>query len=122
MILTDTSVWVGHFRRPNPQLQELLTAEQVLIHPMILGELACGNLPQRSLTLRLLGKLPWGVVGRHTEVLQLVEDRKLWGSGISWIDAHLLASAMLSHGTLWTLDRRLRGAAGLLEVDDSLSD
>ncbi|HEV2382399.1 MAG TPA: type II toxin-antitoxin system VapC family toxin [Terriglobia bacterium] len=111
MILADTSVWVAHFRKAVPGLVALLNDGLVLAHPLVLGELACGNLRNRARILRDLGALPSAVSAVHEEVMRLVESRRLWGLGIGWIDAHLLASALLSNCPIWTLDRRLLRAA-----------
>jgi len=111
MVLVDTSVWIGHFRRNKPALAELLTEASVLTHPFVLGELACGNLKKRAVILSNLAALPGAVPATDNECLRLIEDRNLWGRGIGWIDAHLLASALLSSCVLWTLDESLNRAA-----------
>jgi predicted nucleic acid-binding protein len=111
MILADTSVWIRHFRKGEPALKELLDRRLLLMHTAVRGELACGCLAQRSQTLRYLGALPRAKAATDAEVMQLIEDRKLWGLGIGWIDAHLIASSLLSRCVLWTLDRRLKQAA-----------
>jgi hypothetical protein len=111
MILVDTSVWVAHFRKGGTKLGELLSEASVLVHPFVVGELACGNLRNRAAILSDLKVLPYALSATHEEVMRLVEDRQLWGLGIGWIDAHLLASALLSHCQLWTLDGRLVRAA-----------
>ena len=107
MILADTSVWIDHFRRGNPRFRELLEAGEVAMHPMILGELACGNLARRAETLRLLQRLPAIPQLPDPLVLEAIALRRLWAKGIHWIDAHLLTSALVSGTPLWTLDRRL---------------
>jgi predicted nucleic acid-binding protein len=106
-VLVDTSVWVDHFRRGNSRLVELLDAEEVLCHPFVLGELACGNLARRDEVLPLLGALTQTSVAGHDEALSMVESHRLMGRGVGWIDVHLLASTMLAGCSLWTLDRRL---------------
>ena len=116
MILADTSVWAGHLRQADPQLQQLLLDGRVLIHPFVIGEIACGNLRNRPAVLSLLRELPPVVPARDEEVLAAVDGHRLWGKGIGWIDAHLLASALLSKCALWTHDRRLRAAAAELKV------
>ena len=116
MILVDTSVWVDHFRRGNANLSTRLEVAEVLCHPFIIGELACGNLARGEEILALLAKLPECTVAEHDEVLAFVETNRLMGSGIGWIDAHLLASVALRHAQLWTLDRRLADVAGSLGV------
>jgi hypothetical protein len=116
MILADTSVWVGHLRAASPHLQLALEEGRMLAHPLVIGELACGNLRQRTVILEALQALPSATPATHEEVLRLVEDRRLWGRGLGWIDAHLLASARLTGCRLWTLHRRLRRAARDLGV------
>ena len=116
MILVDTSVWVDHLRRGNASLSARLDSAEVLCHPFVIGELACGNLTRRKEILSLLAKLPACTVAEHAEVLAFVETSSLMASGIGWIDAHLLASVILSHAQLWTLDRRLADVAGSLGV------
>ena len=111
MILVDTSVWIDHFRRSSDALATLLHKSQVLCHPFIVGELACGNLKRRDEILSLLDALPTIALADHEEVLMFVETNRLAGSGIGWIDAHLLSSAMLTDTLLWTLDRLLVKAA-----------
>ena len=111
MILVDTSVWVEHLRRGLPHLATLLQEGAVLIHPWVIGELACGNLRNRPQVLELLQGLPVAVVASDGEVLLLIERDRLLGRGIGYVDAHLLASARLSHCPLWTRDRRLAVAA-----------
>ena len=110
-MLVDTSVWINHFRRHDSAFARLLEAAAVLMHPFVLGELACGNFKNRDGVLSSLRQLPTAVSATHEETLQLIDRHKLWGRGIGWIDAHLLASALLSHCRFWTLDERLAQAA-----------
>jgi predicted nucleic acid-binding protein len=111
VILVDTSVWVEHLRHGLPRLATLLQEGEVMIHPWVIGELACGNLRNRSQVLELLQGLPAATVASDAEVLVLIERDRLMGRGIGYIDAHLLASARLSHCRLWTQDRRLAAVA-----------
>ena len=111
MILVDTSAWVEHLRHGLPRLATLLQEGAVLIHPWVIGELACGNLRKRSQVLELLQGLPAVTVASDAEVLLLIERDRLMGRGIGYVDAHLLASARLSHCRLWTQDRRLAAVA-----------
>ncbi len=114
MILVDTSVWVEHFRgdRRADRLADLLADDQVLLHPWVLGELALGGLgSRRSAVLADLGRLPAAPEVPHPEVIDLIVNRRLAGLGIGWVDAHLLASALVAGSGLWTLDTRLDGAA-----------
>ena len=116
MILADTSVWVDHFRRGSAALRDVLSEGMVLTHPFVIGELACGTLKNRKRILADLNALPLAVPATHEEVLRLIEDRKLWGQGIGWIDGHLLASALIANCRFWTLDRRLVSAARTAEI------
>lgn len=77
------------------------------MHPFVSGELACGTLRNRAAVLSNPQTLPPADLASHTEVLRLLEDRRLWGRGLGWVDLHLLASAMLSKCEFWTLDKRL---------------
>ena len=111
MVLADTSVWIQHFRRGEPRLADWLSDGLVLIHPSITGELACGNLGNRTLVLAQLEALPSAETASDAEVMQFIQRRRLWGRGLGWIDVHLLASAVLSQCVFWTLDKRLAQAA-----------
>lgn len=112
MILVDTSVWVDHLRRSDGALAELLEGGRVLMHPFVVGEIACGNLAERRVTLDLLQDLPAVAVAEADEVLLFIERRGLHGKGIGFIDVHLLASTALTAGArLWTRDKRLRAVA-----------
>ncbi len=111
MILVDTSVWIAHFRKGGTGLTALLTEALVSVHAFVIGELACGGLRNRVRILSDLESLPAADFATHEEVMRLVEERRLWGFGIGWIDAHLLASALLSKCQLWTLDKQLARAA-----------
>jgi predicted nucleic acid-binding protein len=108
MILADTSVWLQHLAGGEPLLARRLDAGEVLGHPLVIGELAMGNLRQREIVLASLRALPQAVVASDDEVLGFVEREALHGLGVGYADAHLLASARLSpETTLWTRDRRL---------------
>lgn len=108
MILVDTSVWIEHLRHGEPRLARALEDDDVLTHAYVIGELACGNLASREPILDLLHNLPQAREATHVEVLTMIERRRLFAKGIGYIDAHLLASAMLTPpSTLWTLDKRL---------------
>jgi len=118
LVLVDSSVWIDHLRNGNETLERQLHALQVATHHFIVGELALGSLRARMTILEALGNLPQIVRARDEEVLRFVEDRKLYGTGIGYVDAHLLTSVALTPGTqLWTLDKRLRGVAGKLGLE-----
>ena len=116
MILVDTSVWIAHLRAGNDRLRALLFDEQVLCHPFVVGELACGTLQKRDEILTMLKALPKAQVLEHEEVLSFLDARRLYGRGIGWVDAHLLASTLLTGCALWTMDKPLRRAATALNV------
>ena len=115
MILVDTSVWVRHLRAVDNTLVRILELGLVLGHPFVIGELALGNLRQRDLVLRGLQDLPQAPMGTIDEILRFINRHHLHGKGIGYVDAHLLASVSLSAGaSLWTYDKRLQAAAGVL--------
>ncbi len=117
MILVDTAVWIDHLRDGDRQLSELLDRSVVLAHPWVIGELALGNMRGRMEILRLLVDLPQATIATPAELLALIEHRELYGIGIGYVDAQLLAATMLADGaTLWTRDRRLHAAAQQLEL------
>ena len=112
MILVDTSVWIDHLRAADEQLVLLLNEGQVLAHPMVIGELACGNLPEREEVLGLLARLPGTPVATDAEALLFIERHRLMGSGVGYVDVHLLAAmSLVGSALLWTRDRRLLSAA-----------
>lgn len=109
MILVDTSVWIDHLNTDDPALEVLLDSGQVVVHPLVIGEIALGRLRNREAVLSGLWQLPQIVAATDWEVVQFVSDQMLFGIGISYIDAHLLVSARLTPETrLWTRDKRLR--------------
>ncbi len=116
MILVDTSVWANHLRSAEPRLAALLRSRRVLLHPFVLGELACGNLPKRAGTIAFLDELPVAALASEAEVRHLLESRRLWGSGLGWVDLHLLASALIEESKLWTADRPMAAAARHLGI------
>lgn len=115
MILVDTSVWVDHLRRGDARLVQLLESASVLMHPFVVGEIACGSLADRHTVLELLQDLPTAAVAEFDELLSFVERHRLWGKGIGYVDVHLLAAVALTDGArLWTRDKRLGAAAQAL--------
>lgn len=112
MILVDTSVWVNHFRSSDARLSDLLSANQVVVHPFVTGELALGYLRNRSEVLQRLQGLPQAAVATDPEVLYFIEINRIAGAGIGYVDAHLLAAVRLAaDAALWTADRRLASVA-----------
>lgn len=116
MILADTSVWVDHFRRRDDALAELLDADDVVCHPFIIGELACGGIQNRPEILSLLAALPSLTKADDDEILAFIDHHDLMGQGLGLIDIHLLASCKLDGALLWTRDKKLRKAAAELNV------
>jgi predicted nucleic acid-binding protein len=108
MVLVDTSVWVEHLRRGQRGLESLLHAGDVVCHPFVIGELACGFMENRKEIFSLLRALPPAVEAGHDEALAFLERHKLMGRGLGWVDVHLMASAILSETPLWTLDKKLK--------------
>lgn len=117
MILVDTSVWIDHLRTGVSVLSTALEEGEVLMHPFVVGEMACGNLKNREEVLTYLELLPHAPLASHSEVLEFIEQQSLMGRGIGFVDVHLLASVALA-GTafLWTRDKRLARTARDLEV------
>ena len=111
MTIVDTSVWIDHLRHGDDELSTLLDEGMVLIHPYVLGEIACGSLAQRETVLGHLRHLPEAPLATESEVHHLLERHRLQGRGLGWIDLHLLASARLAAVPLVTRDRALREAA-----------
>jgi len=116
VILVDTSVWVDHLRRGNSTLRRLLDNGEVGCHSFVIGELASGTLRQRATILELLGELPAVPAAEDFEVLELIETRRLMGLGLGWVDAHLLAAALIADVSLWTLDKPLASTSQLLGI------
>ena len=116
MILVDTSVWIDHLRDGNESLRTILLADQVISHPFIIGEIACGNLKNREDVLSLLDALPGTLLSEDHEVRHLIETRELFGRGLGWVDMHLLASARLTGCRLWTFDSSLHCAASDMKI------
>lgn len=117
MVLADTSVWVDHLRQGDALLVKLLQAQQVLMHPLVAGELACGNLKNRKPLLHLLDALPQAMQAEPAEVRAFIEARKLMGNGLGYLDVSLLAATAIHGGAhLWSRDKRLNQAARQLGI------
>ena len=110
-VLVDTSVWVDHLRKGDAHLAQLLDKGRVLCHPFIIGEIACGNLKNRTEILNALSELEPTPTIEFDEYMQFIDQNRLVGIGIGFVDVHLLASAILADVTLWTADKRLHKAA-----------
>ena len=125
MILADTSVWINHLNPKDPRFsiqhserfKVLLNNDLVLGHPMIIRELACGNLKDRKTVLTDLKNLPNASVATDDHVLSFIEQKQLMGRGIGYIDFHLLAATELTRSTeLWALNERLMDVATELNL------
>ena len=122
MILVDTSVWIDHLRHGNAELKQLLNTAQVLTHRLVIGELALGSLQNRASVLDALSSLPQSSHATDEEVLHFIARHALFGTGIGYIDAHLLAAVQLSPGVLlWTRDQRLLAQSVRLGLCATLS-
>jgi len=116
VILVDTSVWIHHLRYSDDYLSALLETGLVLSHPMVIGELSCGNLKNRAEFLTDLKSLPLAARARDEEVYALLDRYRFFGKGVGWIDAHLLAAALIGNSGLWTRDHSLAGLAAQLKL------
>ena len=117
MVLVDTSVWID-FLRNDGSLATMLDNNQVLIHPFVIGELACGHLQKRDEILGCLHELPSATVATDTEVLHFIRQHNLAGSGLGYLDMHLLASVQLNgQATLWTRDKKLAAVSRELSLE-----
>ncbi|MEW6585628.1 MAG: VapC toxin family PIN domain ribonuclease [Nitrospirota bacterium] len=117
MVLVDTSVWVVHLRSGNIGLENLLNDGHVVCHLFIIGELACGNLSNRSEILSLLQALPQANHAEHEEVMHFIENYSLAGKGFGYIDMHLIVSAVLTKVPIWTLDKKLKAFSSKLGLE-----
>ena len=116
MVLVDTSIWVAHLRQGLRRLENLLIDAEVICHPFIIGELACGNLKNRNEIISLLQSLPIAPTIEFEEFLFFIDRNHLMGKGIGFVDVHLLASAQLAGVPLWTADKKLKSAADQLKL------
>jgi predicted nucleic acid-binding protein len=117
LILVDTSVWIDHFHKAVPALADALDREEVMMHPYVLGEIACGEIKRRREILDLLATLPASALATDEETLGLIENRRLMGKGIGYIDVHLLAAVIITDDAqLWTRDKRLGEIAARLGI------
>ena len=117
LFLADTSIWIDHFRRTDVKLSNLLGRRNILLHPFVVGELALGHVRNLSGMIEDFRDLPQAPVAHTDEVLQLISRDRLFGSGIGYVDAHMLASALLTPDVrLWTRDKRLHAVASRLLV------
>lgn len=119
MILADTSIWIDHLRSGDAGLADRLQAGEILGHPHVIGEIALGNLARREEIIGALRRLPPAVVASDSEALHFIDRNALFGLGIGYIDAHLLASVRLTSGAwLWTRDKRLAAVADQMGLSE----
>ena len=116
MVLVDTSIWVAHLRSGSRQLEKLLMDAEIMSHPYIIGELACGNLKNRNEIISLLQSLPMAPMIEFNEFLFFINRNNLIGEGIGFVDVQLLASAQLAGVSLWTADKKLKSSSDQLEL------
>ena len=116
MLLVDTSIWSDHLRRHDAAMARRLEAGEVLAHPFVIGEIACGVFPRRSETLALLDCLPSAPLLGQAELLGFIERHALAGKGVGFVDIHLIASALVAGAGVWTRDRRLADVVAALGV------
>jgi hypothetical protein len=115
-LLADSSVWIDHLHKADEELNRALRAKQICVHQAIIGELACGTLARRAEVLTRLMVLPELPNATLAELLALIDRRKLWGRGVSWVDVQLLGAVLLAGAKLWTHDRPLQRVAKELGV------
>jgi hypothetical protein len=121
VILADTTIWIDHLRRNNPQMQQLLAGGQVIVHPFVVAEMALGSMRDRGKTLSDLDGLLMVNVAELSEVRHMIEARGLYSRGIGLTDAHLVASCLITPGTrLWTRDAALKAVAQAVGIDAGL--
>jgi predicted nucleic acid-binding protein len=116
MILADTSVWINHLDKPSEVMSRLLLEDRILLHPFVIGEVALGNLRNRHAILASLQKMPTLPVTDESDVLTMITSHNLFGSGVGYVDCHLLSSVALAKARLWTSDKRLAAAATKMNV------
>ncbi|MFA6013522.1 MAG: type II toxin-antitoxin system VapC family toxin [Gallionellaceae bacterium] len=122
MILVDTSVWIDHLRHGDSELVAVLNEGRVLTHRFVIGELGLGSLRNRDIVIGTMENLPQINMASDDEVMHFIQHNKLYGTGIGYIDAHLLASVRLTPGTLlWTRDKRLLAESVRLKLNAKLA-
>jgi predicted nucleic acid-binding protein len=112
VILVDTAIWVDHFRRAEPQLVALLASGRVVIHPFVIGELIMGNIPSVERIISDMTHLPQIDTVSDTDFYKFVTAHKIGGTGLGFVDTHLIAAVFGSAKTsIWTRDKRLMAQA-----------
>ena len=116
MVIVDTSVWIEHFKEKNESLISLIEDDEILIHPFVIAELACGHLKNREETIGLLLKLPAPELLSIEEILIFVSKEKLYSRGVGFVDVSLLGSSILSNALLWTYDKSLNKVSTSFDI------
>jgi hypothetical protein len=116
MVLIDTSIWIDHFNCSDPVLQFLLNEYEAAVHPYVLCELACGNFKNRNKIFELLSHLPSIAEISTDEYFVFLENHKLYGLGLGFVDIHLLASSLISQCSIYTRDKTLLAVANSLKI------
>ncbi len=116
MILVDANIWIDHLRQHDPLLDDLIQSGGFWVHPYTIAEIGLGSLANRELVIDQLERMPTAPVAHHQDVMALISRNKIAGTGVGYVDCHLLASAVLNASKLWTRDRRLEKIAILLGV------
>ena len=106
-VVVDANIWIHHWRSPNRLLMDMMSDGEIWTHPVVIGELSMGNLRNRDRTLWDLTRLGRPPLATDAETLRMVEARRLWGRGVGWNDAKILASVVIGGCLLWTRDLRL---------------
>ena len=117
MIIVDANIWIDHFRLADPHLAELAAERHLRMHPYTIGELALGNFADHAKIVAQLEKLPPANVASHPNLMRFMVAHELSGTGIGYVDCHLLASALLMSGRVWTRDKRLANQASRLGIN-----
>ena len=110
-VLVDTNVWIDFLRQSEPELRDLIKKDRVLTCRCVIGEVMVGSLRDRIGVRQFLLKLPSASEATFSEILKMLEMRRLHGCGLQWNDVILLAAAKLSSARIWTRDKRLAAAA-----------
>lgn len=114
--IADTSVWIDHIRKPDVGLSTLLLERRVLVHPVILGEMSCGNFARRLEILGNLKLLPCARIASFEEAMELIESKKLYGAGLDFSDIQIIAAALLSDAGILTRDKSMLLAMKRLQI------
>ena len=117
MIVIDANIWIDHIRHANPHLGDLLKADRANIHPYTIGEVGLGSLARRSEVIEQLGQIPGTPIAEHQEVMAFIGLNGLAGTGVGYVDCHLLTTALLQGGSVWTNDKRLAAHARRLAIE-----